>query len=138
MALRIMANAEAIASAYLRSVPEVSALVGSRIYTVLPRKESDRVFPVVRISRIGGGPTGSPAYLDRALLSVEVWGGSKSEAFTIASTIAGALDEIDGYSTGDGYATGSSPGALRYIEDGDFEPPKARYVVDVVAYFRPS
>jgi hypothetical protein len=133
-----MPNAEAIVSGYLRSVPEVSSLVGTRVYTVLPRKETDREFPLVRVSRIGGGPTEAPAYLDRALLSVEVWGGTKNEARTIAATIAGALDEIDGYSTTDGYATGSSPGALRYIEDADFEPPKARYVVDVVAYFRPS
>lgn len=139
MTLRpIMPNAEAILSAYLRGVPEVSALVDDRVYTVLPRAESDRSYPLVRVSRIGGGPTTTPAHLDAGIFSVEVWGGSKNDARTAAATIVQAIDEIAGYSALGGYATGSSPGAFRYIEDADYEPPRPRYVFDFTTYFRPS
>lgn len=138
MAATVLADAERIVSAYLRSVPSLDALVGDRIYTEIPRRETDRVFPLVVLSRVGGGPTGSPHFLDRVLLSVSVWGGTKYEARQIAATIQAEIDEISGYSAHGGYATGASPGALRYELDDSFEKPKPRYLLDSVVFVRPS
>ena len=138
MPITLLPNAELMLSAYLRSRTEITDLVGDRVYTELPRRDDDRVFPLIRVSRIGGGPTGSPLFLDRALVSFDVWGGTKSEAHQIAATVAAVVDGIANYSAHGGYATGSSPGSLRYVRDDSFEKPKPRYVLDVVVYFRPA
>jgi hypothetical protein len=136
--MSVLPVAEAILSEYLRSRPEITGLVGSRVFTELPRKEADRVFPLLKISRTGGGPTGSPAFLDRALLSVEVLGGAKYATAVLAQTVVSVVDEIAGYTALGGYATGSSPGSLRFLPDDSFEPPKPRYLLDVVVYLRSS
>lgn len=133
-----MPDAERIVSTYVRSRTEVTDLVSTRVYTEVPRKETDRVYPMIRISRVGGGPVGSPLFLDRALMSFDIWGGTKHEARTIAATLAGVVDEIGGYSAHGGYATGASPGSLRYISDDSFETAKPRYLLDAVVLFRPT
>lgn len=138
MTVTLLPDAERIVSEYLRSRSEITALVGSRVFTEVPKRETDRVFPLVRLSRVGGGPTGSPLHLDRALISFDVWGGTKYEARQIAATIAAVLDEISNYSAHGGYSAGSSPGPLRYLLDDSFEPAKPRYVLDAVVYFRPT
>lgn len=136
--MSVLPDAEQIVSTYLRSRSEVTDLVADRVYTEMPRKASDRVFPLVRVVRAGGGPVGSPIFIDRVLVSCDVWGGTKYQAREIAATLALVLDEIAGYSAHGGYSTGSSPGVLRYIPDESFEPPKPRYLLDTVVYFRPS
>lgn len=138
MALSILPDAEKILSAYLRSRVELDPLVGDRIYTELPRLEKDRVFPLVRITRIGGGSVSSPSYLDRALFSFDVWGGTKKQARDIAAIIAAVLEEAANFASDDGYLAGTSPGSLRYIPDESFETRRPRYVLDAIVYLRPS
>lgn len=138
MTTLVLPDVERIVSTFLRSRTELSTLVDDRVYTEIPRKASDRVFPLVRVSRTGGGATTSPSFLDRALVSVEAFGGSKYEARQIAATVDAVLDEIAGFTAHGGYSTGSSPGSLRYIPDDSFEPPKPRYLLDRVVYFRPT
>lgn len=138
----LLPDVEQIVSDYLRNErTELAALIpdvdsGARIYGELPKR--DRTYPLVRVSRIGGGAISTPRFLDRALLSFEVWGGTKSEARTIAETISACLDQITGFSAFGGYATGSAPGSLRYIRDDSFEPAKPRYVLDAVVLIRPT
>lgn len=136
--MTLLPDVERIVSAYLRSLTAITDLVSDRVFTELPKREADRVFPLVRVSRIGGGPTGAPHFLDRALVSCDVWGGTKYEARLIAATIIGALDEIEGYTLHGGYATGASPGSLRYLPDDTFSPAKPRYIADAVVLFRPT
>ena len=136
MTTRVMPDAERIVSTYLRSVPAVAGLVADRVYTELPK--AGGTFPLARLARIGGGPTGTPAYMDEARISVDIWGGSKYEARELAATIAAALDEAAGYSAHDGYISSTSPGALRYVPDETFTPTRPRYIVDVVINTRPT
>lgn len=133
---RVMVDVERIISTYLRNVPAVVALVGDRVYTELPK--SGGTFPLCRLARIGGGPTGTPAYMDVARLSVDVWGGSKFQARELTATIAAALDEAAGYSAHGGYIVGTSPGEVRYLPDETFTPTRPRYVVDVAVNTRPT
>jgi len=135
---KILPDAERILSSYLRSRSEITALVDQRVYTELPKKKTDRVFPLVRVSRIGGGPTTSPNFLDRALVSFDAFGGTKYQARELAATISFVLDEIAGYTIHDGYSTGSSPGSYRYLPDDSFEPAKPRYLLDAVVFLRPT
>lgn len=135
--MSVLPDAERIVTTFLRSRSEVAALVDDRVYAEIPRKVADRVFPLVRVSRTGGGPTESPLHMDRAILAVDVWGGTKFEAQAVAAAIMAVLDDIGGYSAHGGYSTGSSLGTLRYVPDESFEPPRPRYIVDFVSYFRP-
>jgi hypothetical protein len=134
----VLPDSERITSTFLRSRAEVTALVSDRVYTELPKRELDRTFPLVRLVRSGGGATGSPRFLDRAILTFDVWGGTKYEARLIAETVAAVLDDVAGYSAHDGYSTGASPGSLRYLPDDTFEPAKPRYQFDAVVFFRPT
>jgi hypothetical protein len=138
MSATVLPDAERIVSEFVRSRAEVSTLVDARVYTELPKKASDRDFPIVRLTRTGGGATTSPRFLDRAILTFDVWGGTKYEARLVAETLAAVLDDIAGYTIHGGYATGSSPGSLRYLPDETFEPAKPRYSFDVIVLLRPT
>lgn len=138
MTVAVLPDVERIVSTALRASADIITLAGDRVYTELPKRADDRSFPLVRLGRIGGGPTGTPTHLDAALLQLDVWGGSKYQARELAATIVKVLDELDGYSAHGGYITGTSPGTLRYVPDETFTPTKPRYVVDVLVYSRPS
>jgi len=138
MSLHVAADAERIASTYLRSVPEVAALVGSRVYTEMPKRS--RAWPLVRLVRVGGGQVTTPAHLDAATLQVDVWGGSKFEARQAAATVAAAFEALNqaAYAMHDGVVTGAAVGAFRYDLDNDFEPGRPRYLFDVTFYTHPA
>jgi hypothetical protein len=133
-----MPDVEAIVSSALRSDANIIALVDDRVYGELPKDVADRVGPLVRLARIGGGPTGQPLHLDAALMQFDVWGGSKKQAREVAATIAAVLDELAGTAGADGYITGTAPGSVRYVPDETFTPHRPRYVVDVIVYARPN
>jgi len=138
MALTILPDAERMISSGLRLSADLTALVGDNIYTALPKQASARVFPLVRLARIGGAPAGTPLYLDTAFIQFDVWGGSKHEARTIAATVIAALVELVGYNEHGGYITGVDPGATRYALDDTFTPSRPRYIVDVAVHTRPT
>jgi hypothetical protein len=72
------ADVEAIVASVLRAAG-ITNLVG--VYSSIPK---DPTFPLITVQRIGGF---SPVreYLDAANIQIDVWGGSKSEAFDIAA-----------------------------------------------------
>ena len=131
------ADVERLVSAALRSSPAVTALVDQRVYTELPKRAE---WPLVRLTRIGGGPTATPAVLDAARLQFDAYGGSKAQARELAATIIGVIDaELVGeHDGGESTVTATRPGTLRYTPDPTFDPPKPRYIVDVQVYVRPN
>jgi hypothetical protein len=131
---QILPDAEKIISAGLRLDATLAGLLGGRIYGALPKR--DRVYPLCRLARIGGGPTGIPVHLDRVLMQFDIWGGSKAEARVAASTLQAVLVGLVGYTTAGGYISGASPGAMRYIPDETFTPERPRYIVDATVYVR--
>lgn len=129
-------DVERIVSTALRADPDLDALLAGRIYGELPK--TSRTFPLCRLGRIGGGPAGTPLYLDAAVLQFDVWGGTKYETRTIAATIVAVLDTLAGYTAHGGYITGVDPGATRYIPDETYTPARPRYVVESTVYIRPT
>jgi hypothetical protein len=131
VALTILPDVEAIVSAYLRSHPDVAALVSDRVYTRIPRNPT---FPLLRLWRIGGAPVYStPLMLDAALLQIDAFGGSISQTRTLAATAMAALADLpDGHPN----VRGCDFGALASDEDPSYEPPKPRYRFDVTVYAR--
>ena len=128
------ADAEALASSYLRAASAVTGLVGDRIYSTIPKRAE---WPLVRITRIGGIPPMTPPVLDLARLQIDVFGGRKAEARNIAAVILAELAALNGPQAGHS-ATVSAVriGGLRYTPDVTFDPPKPRYIATAAIYTR--
>lgn len=66
-----MPDVEGAARAFLRADAGVAALVGTRCFFGIPDAPT---WPLVVVSRIGGGDDTSDAPLDQAVLQVDCWG----------------------------------------------------------------
>lgn len=133
-----LVDVEALVSQYLRAQSEVTAFVGQRVYTALP---DDKVFPLVRIVRIGGAPKMSrPLYVDSALLQIDVFGGSKATTFDTVDAVREELAKLPDEAAVQplGVVCGVRFGPLSYIPDETFKPAKPRYVQGVTVTVRPA
>lgn len=129
-------DAERLVSAHLRADPTVTALVGDRVYTDLPARA---VFPLVRLTLIGGAPVYSePLFFDEAYLQIDCYGGPKVQARLIADTVRHLLagSAFRGVHPL-GVVTSVRFGDLRYLPDDAFEPPKPRYIAEASIFTRP-
>lgn len=130
-------DVEALVSKHLRAAPAVTALVGDRVYSAIPKRAE---WPLVRLTRVGGGPVGTPNVLDAGRIQVDAFGGSKAQARELAATVIGELvanlaGQHDG---GESTVTAVRAGSLRSNPDPTFDPPKPRYVAEVTVYVRPT
>jgi hypothetical protein len=130
-------DVERIVSQFLRANTAVTELVDDRVYSELPKAAE---WPAVRLNRVGGGPATQPARLDLARIQIDVWGGTKANARTIAATVLAVLgDELPGvYDGGVSVVTAVRLGTLRYSPDETFTPAKPRYIGEVSVYSHPN
>lgn len=129
MTIQLVPDAEAIVSSFLRGRSEVTALVASRVYTEIPNSPT---FPLVRIYRFGGAPlTSYPLHVDQALLQIDCFGGTKSQARTLAETVRAVLVEAAATTLSGGVVTAATFGPLTYLPDPGYTPAKPRYTTDV-------
>lgn len=134
--LWIPPNMEALVSAFLRDQPEMVELVDDRIYTAIPK---DATYPLVRVVQLLDTPAGAPLYAVAFEMQVEAFGGSKAEAWRIASTARALIDaRLLGDYPGFGVVNGSTPGALLDLPDEDFTPAKPRWLFSSTIYGRPG
>lgn len=134
--LWIPPNMEALVSAFLRDQPEMTDLVGERIYTAIPK---DATYPLVRVVQLLDTPAGAPLYAVAFEMQVEAFGGSKADAWRIASTARALIDaRLLGDYPGFGVVNGSTPGALLDLPDEDFTPAKPRWLFSSTIYGRPG
>lgn len=80
--------------AYLRANAGIQAVVGGRVFFGVPK--SSPTFPLITLSRVGGGDDASEAPIDQAVVMFNCWGGSKIEALRAANAIRRALRLIRG------------------------------------------
>ena len=134
--LWIPPNMEALVSAFLRDQTEMTDLVEDRTYTVIPK---DATYPLVRVTQLLDTPAGAPLYAVAFDMYVEAFGGSKAEAWRIASTARALIDvRLLGDYPGFGVVNGSTPGSLLDQPDEDFTPAKPRWVFYATVYGRPG
>ncbi len=134
--LWIPPNMEALVSAFLRDQPELTELVDERIYTAIPK---DATYPLVRVVQLLDTPAGAPLYSVAFEMQVEAFGGSKADAWRIASTARALIDvRLLGDYPGFGVVNGSTPGALLDLPDEDFTPAKPRWLFSSTIYGRPG
>jgi hypothetical protein len=131
---------EKLLSAFLRSDPDVAALVADRVYTVFPHDGPGKP-PFVRISLIGGPqpPMQVPRWLTSARIQIDTWAKPKAQASLIARTLAAACTaRLVGAHT-EGVVTAididSEPS---YLPDSDLtDPPTPRYLFQLVMTTHP-
>lgn len=134
--LWIPPNMEALVSAFLRDQAEMTDLVEDRIYTAIPK---DAEYPLVRVVQLLDTPAGAPLYAVGFEMQVEAFGGSKADAWRIASTARALIDvRLSGDYPGFGVVNGSTPGALLDLPDEDFKPAKPRWLFTSTIYGRPG
>ena len=141
--LWIPPNMEALVSAFLRDQAELTDLVGDRIYTAIPKRKTEAgqaaEYPLVRVTQLLDTPAGAPLYAVGYEMQVEAFGGSKAEAWRIASTARALIDvRLLGDYPGFGVVNGTTPGALLDLPDEDLKPAKPRWLFSSTIYGRPG
>lgn len=132
----VLPDAEQLIIGWALTVDALTDLVGTRIYTETP---ADPTFPMVRIVRFGGGPVSTnPAWLDRATMQVDVFGGRKVTARQIAATFAAHADANLVGPHDLGVVTAVAVGGLRWEPDQSYDKAKPRYVVELDVWLHPS
>lgn len=110
-----MPDVEAICSARIRN--ENITNIGSRVYSSIPK---DPTYPLIVVQRLGGTPA-IRQRLDAALIQIDVWGGTKSQAHDAAQAARVALLELEGTNVTDpvtGYVTAvDDAGGLIWLPD---------------------
>jgi hypothetical protein len=129
-------DTERLLSSWLRTQPEIVALVEDRVYTENPNRA---VFPLLKLNQIAGNPVFSrPLYLDESLIQLDAYGGPKVQARLIIDTTRELLAErFPGDHPGVGVVTGVNFGDLTYLPDDGYAPPKPRWIALASIYTHP-
>jgi hypothetical protein len=136
----VTADLEQIVSAHLRADAAVSALVETRVYTVLP---STKAFPLVRVVRFAGGQViGNVRHLDAGVLQIDGWAATKIAAHDLVRACEDALEYLQGVVVDDNDERLGAISAVEFLSFGDapgeaFTDAKHRYRADVRIYAHP-
>lgn len=135
MTVTLLPDIERLMTSFLRAQSEVSTIVGGRVYTEVP---DNPTFPLVRVRRLGGFPTLSrPLQVDAPLVQIEGYAATKGAARLLTETCRAVLAErVEGVHD-TGVVAGVIFGALIWLPDEDFTPPKPRYIADATLTVRP-
>jgi hypothetical protein len=137
--LILLPDVSRLVSAYLRTVPEVRAIVGDRVYTAFPKQLPEQA-GFVLVQRIGGlPPLSRPLVIDLATLQLDAYGGPQAQAHELAATCRAALSVWQGEQpNASGNVCGVVIGPLRYLPDETWRPPRPRYISDVDVTVKPA
>ena len=88
-------DVESAMRTFLRANAGVSALVGNRVFYDIPPETS---YPLIVVSRVGGGDDESEAVVDEAVMRFSVWGNLNARAATnaVVAALRSALHGIRG------------------------------------------
>ena len=132
--LTVLPDAVLVTRAYLLTVSELTALVGTRIAT---RSHSTPAYPYVRLQRIGG-TAAVRNRLDAARLQAEAYGADEASASTTARTLLAALLAMEGYTTASVTVTGVEEElGPQWLPDDVRTPATPRFVLGVSVYLHP-
>jgi hypothetical protein len=132
MPLRLLPDAELLVVNRLRAAADITAIVGTRVYTEIPATPT---FPLLRINRVGGIPE-IRQHLDVARIQIDAWATSKFQARRLAATAQAALHSLVG---------AHAEGVVTAVEDDlgltwspDDATGTARYVFGCALWLHPT
>lgn len=134
MTVTLLPDVEVLVTSFLRAQPEV-ATITTRVYTTIPENPT---FPLLRVRRIAGFPVlHHPLHLDAPLVQIEGYAQTKGAARLLTETARAVLAEraIGTHSTG--VVSDVRFGAMSWLPDEEFTPPKPRYVADCTITLHP-
>jgi hypothetical protein len=106
---------------------------------VFGRLPNERVWPCVQVRRIAGAPMNTrPLYLDAAIVQVDAFALSKSDARQLADQCRLLLARAADVSTAHGRLATCRLGSMSYQPADEYTPPVEHYRQDVTAYGRLS
>lgn len=126
----------------LRADAGVTAIVGQRVFFGIPKDADESTFPLVVVSRVGGGQDGSDAPVDVALLQVDCWGsidasgnGRKAEAQALVNSARAALEAmgIDQPIVAGTQLHGANVESVLWLPDPDNARPRYALTAEVTA-----
>lgn len=133
MATKTFADVEGGLRTWLRTVPDITAQVSTRVFFGIPRDSAGVAttsFPLITLQRVGGGPQSGEAPLDNALVQIDCWGaiGNKAQAWAVAKAVMDTLESLTPREIATGvYAYGASVDSVIFLPDP--ADSRARYVV---------
>lgn len=121
--VRVLPSVEALAVSYLRTSPDIAAIVGTRIGTELYAGST----PAIWLSLVTGDER-VRNHLVAPVLDVRSYGGSKADADLLSRTVHAVMHDMPGLHP-TGVVTDVSALTLPYwMPDEGFEPPRPRYL----------
>lgn len=126
---------------WLRTQTTVTALVGQRIFFGVPKGATEATFPMIAISRIGGGDAPGDAPVDIALVQFDVWGsiddsgnGRKAEATAVVNALRSTVRSVaDTPLTADVDAFGIDVQSVIWLPDPANDRPRYTVTAEVTA-----
>lgn len=131
-------DVEGAARDYLRADAGVAALVGARVFFGIPKGAKEATFPLVVVSRVGGGQATGDAPVDVALLQIDCWGsigtegnGLKAGATALVNAVRSSLDAVGTDSTA--VLKGANVESVLWLPDADNDRPRYAVTAEVTA-----
>lgn len=127
---------------WLRTRPEITALVGHRVFFGVPKRASAASFPLITVQRVGGGDEPGHTPLDIALIQIDCWGelddsgnGVKSGATALVNAVRTALRAVvtDTRLTTGVIAHGANVESIQWLPDPDNDRPRYSVTAEVTA-----
>lgn len=127
---------------WLRGRSAIAAIVGQRVFFGIPREVRDDSWPLITITRVGGGLDLGDAPVDNALVQIDVWGsldtsgnGMKADATTLVNTLRSELAAVRGRTALDGSvdAFGITEQSCVWLPDADNARPRYSVTAEVTA-----
>lgn len=121
---------------WMRTLSSITTLVGQRVFFGVPKGAGESTFPLVTVSRVGGGDAEGEAPVDQALVQVECWGsfdasgnGRKAQATALVNAVRSEFRAVNGSTvlSGTTIALGINVESVVWLPDPDSDRP--RYVV---------
>jgi Protein of unknown function (DUF3168) len=132
--LKTYPDVEGAVRTWLRLVPSVAAIVGSRVFFAIP---DNTEWPLIVVTQQGGGPDVSDAPFTTDLIQLDCWAPpsppskkpSKADCAALKLAVVGALESmIDGTHMGS-TAIGMGAHVLSALWRPDYDANQGRYVV---------
>ena len=114
-------DVEGAVRTWLKTKPAVTAIVSTRVFFGVPKGAVEATFPLVTVTRVGGGDSDSDAPDDNALIQLDCWGsisdagfGDKAGCRTLANKVRAECKAVTGSQT---LATGVDAGGMNVVSD---------------------
>lgn len=123
---------EGLTRDHLKADGAVAAIVGTRVFFGIPKRNVEATFPLITVARAGGGQDpGSDAPLDESLLQIDCWGkldasgnGLKAACTALVNAVRSSLEAMGTETRIAGHEVGTNIESVLWLPDPDNNRPR--------------